>query len=192
MRWRSIGSGWGTAVFAALFVVFVAALPASAQTPPTTAGESYPPIAVTNLVNPVGCDPSSISGTVTDVLPGSSVTVELLLPSPTVGRSVLRQVALSSTTAIAGSDGRASYTIAVPPNQFGAAIVRATGTNSGNQPFTIDSPVTLAGCPTGTLPHTGNADLTPWLRAAASALVLGGLLLVIGLRRRGAGGASAS
>ena len=136
-------------------LVLAAPATAAAQTP-APPGEAYPPAAIVNLLDPFGCAPSTATGSIGAVLPGSTVNLELvLLSSPTPP--------LSTATATAGADGHAVYSIPVPPDRFGAAEVRATGTNTLNQPFAISSPGTLVPCPAGTpaaggtLPTTGSS-----------------------------------
>ena len=160
----------GAGLFAAVFSSF---LPAAAQT-----GEGYPPAAVVNLLDPFGCAPSSITGDIGAVLPGSTVTLQLI----PVGSAAVEGQQTVTVTATAGADGHADYTIPVPPNRFGPVIVRASGTNTLNQPFTIENSGTVVDCP-ARLATTGSSGLGIWLRVGA-ALVLAGLALVVVTMRR--------
>src|SRR4051812_21908196 len=84
--------------------------------------EAYPPAAVVNLLDPFLCAPDHIAGAVGEVLVGSTVTLEL-----TMGGEVL-----STATATADANGRADYTIPVPPDRFGPVVVSASGINTVN------------------------------------------------------------
>ena len=93
-----------------LLVPFVPAAVTSAQTVPPPPAEAYPPAAIVNLLDPFGCDASSISGNIGAVLPGSTVTLQLLRAGS--------EVVLTSVPATAGADGHAIYTIAGPTEQL--------------------------------------------------------------------------
>ena len=162
------------ALAAALLVPFVPAAVTSAQTVPPPA-ESYPPAAIANLLDPFGCDPSSISGNIGAVLPGSTVTLQLLRAGS--------DVVLTSVPATAGADGHAIYVIQVPPNSSGAVVIRATGTNTLNQPFRIETSATIEACPKA-LPVTGNSGIGDWLRGGTAAVLAGAALVVVAMRRR--------
>ena len=92
-------------------------------------------------------------------------------------------VVLTSVPATAGADGHAIYVIPVPPNSSGAVVVRATGTNTLNQPFTIETAATIEACPAA-LPATGNSGIGNWLRGGAAAVLAGAVLVVVAMRRR--------
>ena len=61
-----------------LLVPFVPAAVSTATPTPPPPAEAYPPAAVVNLLDPFGCAPASISGDIGAVLPGSTVTLQLL------------------------------------------------------------------------------------------------------------------
>jgi LPXTG-motif cell wall-anchored protein len=149
-------------------VSLVAAGAASATPDP----EDYPPDAIVNLIDPFGCEPPGISGEIGAVQAGSAVTLQLLING----------VVVDTVTATAGADGQAGYTIPVPANQFGPAIVRASGTNSVGEPFDLDSSGTITQCPP--LPRTGNSDTGRWLTIGAGAVLAGGVLVAVASRRR--------
>jgi len=162
------------ALGAALLVPFAPAAVTTAQTVPPPPAEAYPPAAIINLLDPFGCDASSISGNIGAVLPGSTVTLQLLRAGS--------DVVLTSVPATAGADGHAIYVIAVPPNSSGAVVIRATGTNTLNQPFRIETSATIEACPA--LPTTGSSGIGNWLRGGAAAVLAGAALLVVAMRRR--------
>jgi hypothetical protein len=157
-----------------LLVPFVPAAVTSAQTVPPTS-EAYPPKTVVNLLDPFGCDASSISGNIGEVLPGSTVTLQLLRAGS--------DVVLTSVLVTAGADGHAIYTIAVPPNSSGAVVIRATGTNTVNRPFGIETSATIEACPKA-LPVTGNSGMGDWLRGGTAAVLAGAAMVVVAMRRR--------
>ena len=129
--------------------------------------EAYPPAAVVNLLDPFGCAPEQITGQVGEVLVGSTVTLELVMAGEL----------LSTATATADADGQAVYTIPVPPDRFGPVVVAATGINTVNEPFAIETGGTIVDCPQQ-LPATGFSGLGYWLRGAAAA-VFAGITLVV-------------
>ena len=71
---------------------------------------------------------------------------------------------LATVTATPGADGHAVYSIPVPPNRFGPVVVRATGTNTVGQPFTIETSGTIVACPAA-FPPTGSSGIGDWLVA---------------------------
>jgi len=158
-----------------LLVPFRPAAATSAQTVPPATPEAYPPKAVVNLLDPFGCDASSISGNIGEVLPGSTVTLQLLRAGS--------DVVLTSVLVTAGADGHAIYTIAVPPNSSGAVVIRATGTNTVNQPFGIETSATIEACPPA-LPPTGSSGVGDWLRGGTAAVLAGAAMVVVAMRRR--------
>ena len=158
----------------AAVVVLAAPAAASAQTP-TPPGEAYPPAAVVNLLDPFGCAPSAISGNIGEVQIGSTVTLQLFRAD---GSEVLATV-----TTTPGADGHALYSIPVPPNRFGPVVIRATGTNTVGQPFTIETSGTIVACP-ASLPSTGSSGIGGLLRGGAAAVVAGVVLVVAVTRRR--------
>ena len=161
---------------AAMLVLLVpAAGVAAAPTPPGSPGEAYPPAAVLNVIDPFICGVSAIHGAIGEVQPGSAVTVEL--------RRAGSGTVLASETVTAGADGRAIYTIAVPPNSSGDVVIDATGTNTAGQPFDISTSSTIAACPAG-LPATGASGIGTWLRGGALAVGAGVAALVVAMRRR--------
>ncbi len=163
------------ALGAALLVPFVPATVVTATPTPPPPAEAYPPAAIVNLIDPFGCDTSSISGNIGAVLPGSTVTLQLLRAGS--------DVVLTTVPATAGADGHAIYVIPVPPNSSGAVVVRATGTNTLNQPFTIETSATIEACPAA-LPATGNSGIGNWLRGGTAAVLAGAALVVVAMRRR--------
>ena len=90
---------------------------------------------------------------------------------------------LTTVTATPGADGHAVYSIPVPPNRFGPVVVRATGTNTVGQPFTIETSGTIVACP-APLPATGSSGIGNWLRGGTAAVVAGVALLIVAMRRR--------
>ena len=88
-----------------------------------------------------------------------------------------------TSPATAGADGHAIYTIAIPPNSSGAAVIRATGTNTLNQPFRIETSATIETCPKA-LPVTGNSGMGNWLRGGTAAVLAGAAMVVVAMRRR--------
>jgi hypothetical protein len=163
------------ALGAALLVPFAPAAVTTAQTVPPPPAEAYPPAAIINLLDPFGCDASRISGNIGAVLPGSTVTLQLLRAGS--------DVVLTSVPATAGADGHAIYVIPVPPNSSGAVVVRATGTNTLNQPFRIETSATIEACPPA-LPSTGNSGIGNWLRGGTAAVLAGAAMVVVAMRRR--------
>lgn len=164
------------ALGAALLLPLVPATVVTATVPPPTPpAEAYPPAAVVNLLDPFGCDPASITGNIGEVLPGSTVTLELLRAGS--------DVVLTTVPATAGADGHAIYSIPVPPNSSGAVVVRATGTNTLNQPFTIETSATIEACPEA-LPPTGSSGIGDWMRGGTAAVIAGASLVVVAIRRR--------
>ena len=135
--------------------------------------EAYPPAAVVNLLDPFGCAPESITGDVGEVLAGSTVILDLVM----LGEM------LSTATATADAGGHAEYTIPVPPNRFGPVVVPATGANTVNQPFAIQTAGTIVDCPQA-LPATGGSGFGYWLRGGAAAVLAGITLVVATMRRR--------
>jgi LPXTG-motif cell wall-anchored protein len=156
----------------AIAVSVMTAGAAGAQTD-TTNAEDYPPDAIVNLIDPFGCEPPGISGEIGAVQAGSTVTLQLLINGTVV----------NTVTATADASGQATYSIPVPPNQYGPAIVRASGTNSIGQGFTLDTSGTISKCP-GPLPRTGNSDLRLWLTLGGAAVLAGGVLVAVASRRR--------
>ena len=154
-----------------LLVPFVPAAASSAQTTTTTpSAEAYPPAAVANLLDPFGCAPTSISGDVGAVLPGSTVTLQLLIfNSP--------EEELATVTVTPGADGHAVYSIPVPPDRFGPVVIRATGVNTLGQPFTIETSGTIVDCPPA-LATTGASGIGNWLRGGTALVLAGAALLV--------------
>jgi hypothetical protein len=149
--------------------------------PPTPPAEAYPPAAIVNLLDPFGCAPSAISGDIGAVLPGSVVTLQLvLLSSPSSP--------LSTATATAAADGHADYSIPVPPNRFGPVVVGATGVNTVSQPFSLETAGRIVDCPpeaaATVLPSTGSSGIGTWLRGGGAAVLAGAVLLVAAVRRR--------
>jgi len=142
--------------------------------------EEYPPEAIVNLLDPFGCAPASISGEIGAVLAGSTVSLSL-----TINGAAASQVAPA-----AGADGQLEYTLPVPPNRFGPAVVSAAGTNSVGDPFTLDTAGTITACP-ATIPKTGNSGTGMWLTLGAGAVLAGGVLLAVSSRRRRTIGAAA-
>ncbi len=108
-------------------------------------------------------------------MPGSTVTLQLLRAGS--------DVVLATVPATAGADGHAIYAIPVPPNSSGAVVVRATGTNTLSQPFTIETSATIEACPAA-LPATGNSGIGNWLRGGTAAVLAGAALVVVAMRRR--------
>ena len=76
-----------------------------------------------------------------------------------------------------------SISIPVPPNRFGPVVVRATGTNTLGQPFTIETSGTIVACPAA-LPPTGSSGIGNWLRGGTAAVLAGAALVVVAMRRR--------
>ena len=165
------------ALGAALLVPFVPTAAATATPTPPPPAEAYPPAAIVNLLDPFVCDATSISGDIGAVLPGSTVTLQLVLIAG--GTSEV----LATATATANAEGHAVYSIAVPPDRFGPVVVTATGTNTVGVPFAIDTSGTLVDCP-ATLPATGNSGIGTWLRGGTAAVLAGMALVVVAMRRR--------
>ncbi len=103
--------------------------------------------------------------------------VRLVLLGGDTGEEVL-----STVTVTAAADGRARYSIPVPPNRFGPVVVRAIGTNTIGQPFFIETSGSLVACPQ--LPKTGSSGLGDWLRGGAALILAGVALVVVAMRRR--------
>ena len=135
--------------------------------------EDYPPDAVVNVIDPFGCAPTGISGVIGAVQPGSTLTGTLFISGV--------QVYQSSTTAPA--NGNVRYSVVVPPNTFGPAVVTASGTNTAGQPFTLETAGTIAPCP-AELPRTGNSGTGTWMTLGIAAVLAGGFLVVVSARRR--------
>ena len=168
------------AVMAGLLLVVIAPSgPAAAQDPGVPDPENYPPNAVVNLLDPFGCAPASISGEIGAVFPGSTVDLELLING----------VSANTITATAAADGFVEYTIPVPPNTYGPAIVRADGTlwlqeiDQAGDPFSLDTSGAITACPTD-LPKTGGSNTGTWVTIGLAALLAGGLLVAVSTRRR--------
>lgn len=167
------------AAIAAMALLLIAPAVASAQDPDVPDPENYPPNAVVNLLDPFGCDPTGISGEIGAVFPGSTITLELLINGASA----------NAITVTAGADGFVEYTIPVPPNQYGPAIIRATGTlwleeiDEPGDPFTLDTTGTITACPED-LAKTGSSNTDTWVTIGLVALLAGGLLVAISTRRR--------
>ena len=132
---------------AALLVPLVpAAGITAAQTPPAPPAEAYPPAAVSNVIDPFICGTTTLNGVIGEVQAGSTVTVELMRASGPV---------LATQTVTARADGLAIYSIPVPPNSSGDIVIRATGTNTTGQPFTIETSGFVPACPTALTPPLG-------------------------------------
>ena len=112
------------------------------------------------------------------MLPGSTVTLQLVLLGGASG-----EVPLATVTVTAGADGRAAYSIPVPPNRFGPVVVRANGLDTLSQPFAIETSGTIVDCPR--LPETGSSGLGNWLRGGTAAVLAGVVLMIVAMRRRG-------
>ena len=158
-----------------LFVALVPSASVVGTTPPPD--EEYPPADVINLLDPFGCAPETISGDIGEVLVGSTVRLELILLGGTGGEELLAEV-----TVTPGPDGHAVYSIPVPPDRFGPVVVRATGTNTVNEPFVIETTGTIVDCPA--LPPTGSSGIGNWLRGGAALVLAGVAMLVMAMRRR--------
>ena len=167
---------------AALLVPLVpAAGITAAQTPPAPPAEAYPPAAVSNVIDPFICGTTTLNGVIGAVQAGSTVTVELMRASGPV---------LATQTVTARADGLAIYSIPVPPNSSGDIVIRATGTYTTGQPFTIETSGFVPACPAGVdtgdgaLPATGSSGIDNWLRGGALAVGAGVVALVVAMRRR--------
>lgn len=175
---RELGSGvrrrsglLGRLVVALAAFVMVAVGPSAVSA--QSGGEAYPPKAIVNLLDPFGCDPAAISGEIGAVQAGSTVTLQLLING----------VVVATITPTAAADGQVEYTIPVPPNRYGAAIVRASGTNTIGDPFNLDTSGTITACPV-VIPKTGNSAMGLWLTLGAGAVLAGGVLVAASSRKR--------
>jgi hypothetical protein len=121
-------------------------------------------------INAVACEAREVTGTVTGALSGSTVSLKL----------VLNGAVLDTTSATAGS--AATFALRAPIDRFGGAIVTATGTDLEGNPFEVSATVRLRPCPD--IPTTGNSGTGEMLRAGGGALLLGGLLVTLAMRRR--------
>lgn len=165
-------------VLVAGLIAFVA-VPAGVASA-TADQEEYPPDAIVNLLDPFGCDPASISGEIGAVLAGSTVNLSL----------TINGAAASEIAQAAGADGQLEYTLPVPPNRYGPAVVTASGTDSVGDPFTLETSGTITACP-AEIPKTGNSGTGTWLTFGAGAVLAGGLMLAMSGRRRRTMGAPA-
>jgi len=159
-----------TAAIMAVVAIILIPIGAAGATPDP---EAYPPDAITNLIDPFGCAPTGISGVIGSVQPGSTLTGTLFISGV--------QVYQSSTTAPAS--GNVGYSVVVPPNTFGPAVVTASGTNTAGQPFTLETTGTIAPCPEE-LPQTGGSGTGRWITLGVAAVLAGGFLVVVSTRRR--------
>jgi LPXTG-motif cell wall-anchored protein len=169
-----------------LMVLLAAGGHAGAATPTTEADEDYPPDAIVNLLDPIGCDPVQVSGEIATVEPASTVTIQVILTNETAG--LLLQAApagdvLGQDTVTADTDGQVDYTIPIETGRYGTAVVYATGTDTVGDPFALSVTVDIVACPPGQLPRTGNSNMTLWLQIAGVVLVAG-VILAAAARRR--------
>ncbi len=147
---------------------------AIAGTTPGTV-ESYPPSAVA-VEFAISCGlPPTISGAITSVRPGSTVTI-VVTPAPGAGWRMATPIA--TLTSVAGSDGRALFSFPRPAE--GVYQVHATGIRPDGSAFSVTQRLDLEPCPT--LPATGTSSTGPTLTLAAMALMVG-LVLVVSARR---------
>ena len=132
---------------------------------------------MSNVIDPFICGTTTLNGVIGEVQAGSTVTVELMRASGPV---------LATQTVTARADGLAIYSIPVPPNSSGDIVIRATGTYTTGQPFTIETSGFVPACPTGdgALPATGSSGIDDWLRGGALAVGAGVVALVVAMRRR--------
>ena len=138
MRGHDGGPSTGVGILARLSAAIMAVL-ALILIPMGAAGaqEAYPPDAIVNLIDPFGCAPTGISGGIGKVQPGSTLT----------GTLSISGVQVDQSTATVPASGNARYSVVVPPNTFGPAVVTASGTNTAGQPFTLETTGTIAPCP---------------------------------------------
>jgi hypothetical protein len=142
-----------------------------------SAGLAYPP------GGPV-IDVTTVSGNTVNVngsgwQPGAPITVKV------------ESIVLGTLTADAQGMFSQNFTIPCSIGN-GDHTVTATGIGQDGQPRTASSLITLSGCPGGTaaaatpgrLAFTGSNSL-PWAEIGGVALLLGVVLMVIGMRRRG-------
>ena len=154
------------AIMAVLALILIPMGAAGAQ-------EAYPPDAIVNIIDPFTCSPGAISGGIGRVQPGSTLT----------GTLTISGVQVSQSTATAPASGNVRYSVVVPPNTFGPAVVTASGTNTIGQPFTLQTTGSIVPCPAA-LPQTGNSDTRTWITLGVAALLAGGFLVVVSARRR--------
>jgi len=174
MRGPDGGSPTGVGIFTRLAAAIMAVL-AMMAIPIGAAGaqEAYPPAAIINQIDPFGCAPTGISGGIGTVQPGSTLT----------GTLTISGVQVFQSSAIVPASGNARYSVVVPPNTFGPAVVTASGTNTAGQPFTLETTGTIAPCPPA-LPQTGGSGAQTWVTLGVGAVLAGGFLIAVSARRR--------
>ena len=167
-------------------VAVLAASGSAAAVSPDDDDEEYPPDAIVNLLDPLNCDPVSISGEIGTVEPGSTVTLQVILTAETTG--IVRLAApvgdvLGEVSGAADEDGQLDYTIPIESNRYGTVVVFASGTDSVGDRFTLSTTAEIVACPEGQLPRTGNSDVGRWLQIAGLVVVVG-IVLAAAARRR--------
>ena len=150
-------------------VLIAAAGPAGAQ--------DYPP----------GGDDVAVSDS--SVEPGQPITISAQIFQP--GTSVtftLFSAPVVLGTATADANGVATITATIPTTAAaGTHTIEASGIGADGQPLTVTQTITVLGATgAGSMPDTGSSNSVPATQVAIAAITGGGLLVLLGYKRRSA------
>jgi LPXTG-motif cell wall-anchored protein len=142
----------------------------------TARAQDYPPATNSLVASDSTVAPGQqVTFTARTFQPGSTVTFTLFSDPVRLG------------TATAASNGVATLTAAIPATTAaGSHRVDATGTGATGSPLTVSTALVVSSNGAAPLPTTGSSNTLPLATAGVVALALGGLILLVARRRRGA------